>query len=211
MEMICPRLTLMYRVYDSLIKDRTSYLHTTGWLHSLEKNSPITENGSPLPWLNYPLVELLEERLTRDHSVFEYGSGFSTLFYAQRVRRIVSVEHDSNWFDKLQSTVPDNVKLIHCPLDEDGSYCRTVIHHGQFNLVIVDGRDRVNCVRQALQALSPDGILILDDASRIQYQPAIDYMIAAGFRKLCFSGLKAAGTRKDSSIIFYRTNNCLEI
>lgn len=35
------------------------------------------------------------------------------------------------------------------------------------DLVLVDGRDRVECTRSALPKLRPDGVLMLDDTDRI--------------------------------------------
>jgi predicted O-methyltransferase YrrM len=38
-------------------------------------------------------------------SVFEYGSGGSTLFFARKIRRLVSVEHDKYWYGQVSSAL----------------------------------------------------------------------------------------------------------
>jgi hypothetical protein len=49
------------------------------------------------------------EDLLDDHSkVFEWGSGVSTLWYARRVAKIVSVEHDEEWYRRGLSTLKEN-------------------------------------------------------------------------------------------------------
>jgi hypothetical protein len=38
-------------------------------------------------------------------SVFEYGSGGSTLFFCDRVKRVVSVEHDAAWHQMVSQAI----------------------------------------------------------------------------------------------------------
>ena len=45
----------------------------------------------------FSAAKWLDHMLTRDSRVFEYGSGGSTLFFADRVGELVSVEHDEEW------------------------------------------------------------------------------------------------------------------
>ncbi|MHB1213712.1 MAG: methyltransferase domain-containing protein [Thiobacillus sp.] len=53
------------------------------------------------PWMNFRVIEWLESYLKPDMRVFEYGSGGSTLFLAERVAQVVSVEHDEGFFEFL--------------------------------------------------------------------------------------------------------------
>jgi hypothetical protein len=53
------------------------------------------------PWMCFPAVERLERLLTADSRVFEYGSGGSTIFFAQRVAEVVSIEHDRSWYARI--------------------------------------------------------------------------------------------------------------
>jgi protein-L-isoaspartate O-methyltransferase len=43
---------------------------------------------------------VLERRLNKTLSVFEYGSGYSTLFYARCARSVISVEYDQAWYSE---------------------------------------------------------------------------------------------------------------
>lgn len=45
---------------------------------------------------------------------------------------------------------------------------------GRFDLVLVDGRARVACARNALDKLAPGGLLVLDNAEWPKYQPIRD-------------------------------------
>ena len=200
------------KAYKRLIKNQYSYLHSTGWLRSLEESQPVDETGRPVPWMNYTVVEILRDRLTSDMRLFEYGSGYSTIFYADRVESVVSIEYDEEWFDLVRSQAPGNVDVVFCSKDIDGDYCRS-IHRGRtpFDVVVVDGRDRVNCVKQSLPALSDRGVLLLDDSQRERYAEAIDFARDNGFKTLDIAGLKPGSCFCEQTTILYRPGNCFDI
>ena len=178
-ERLFPVQALRYRAYYALIRNPNSYLHLTGWMQSLKERKPIDNNGKPIPWMNFTIIKFLEEKLTHDLNLFEYGSGYSTCFYANKVRLVTSVEHDEKWLHLTKSQVPDNVKLIFKVKDIDGDYCRAICSTGdRYDVVIVDGRDRVNCIKQSISALSSRGVILLDDSQRDRYQDGHDKSIA---------------------------------
>ncbi|MBN2768529.1 MAG: hypothetical protein JXQ68_05460 [Campylobacterales bacterium] len=194
------------------MQNKNSYLHTTGWLRSLEAGKPIDKEGNPIPWINYPMIRFLEERLTDDLNVFEFGSGYSTLFYAEKVKSITSLEYDKNWFELIKSMVPKNAQLIYKKKDRDGEYCRAIhLANKKYDVIIIDGRDRVNCIKQSFSALSLQGVIILDDSQREWYKEGIVLVNEKGFRILNIEGLKPHGTDTDRTAIFYRDDNCLGI
>lgn len=76
------------------------------WLHSMQ-STPMQEKR---PWLSFEATDFIEKRLTKDQVVFEYGSGASTLYFAQRVSRIISLEHHARWYDQIQERLlKDNI------------------------------------------------------------------------------------------------------
>lgn len=205
-----PEMALHYRAYTSLIRNENSYLHATGWMESLRESKPTDLHHDPLPWMNYPVIQLLDSRLRGDQRLFEFGSGHSTHFYARRVRCVTSVEHDEGWFRTVQAQLPGNVELLFREMDIDGDYCRAIAGAGNgFDVVVVDGRDRVNCIRQSIPALSPRGVILLDDSQRERYREGIEFAREQGFRTLDIEGLKATGLGIDRTTIFYRDGNCL--
>lgn len=188
------------------------YLAEIGWFQTLKSRSPVDENGDPIPWVTYSFIDFIKTRIKKEHSIFEFGSGNSTFFYAKSAGRVVSVEHDQDWFNKISSTKPANSEMIYCALETDGKYCRMPLSLEQkFNVIIVDGRDRVNCSKQAVNALTGDGVIVLDDSEREFYKPAIDYLISEGFKQLPFSGISPGLFYRKSTTIFYKDQNCLGI
>lgn len=189
-----------------------SYLHTTGFIRSHQALEPINAQGEPIPWMNYAMVEFLERRLQPQYRVFEYGSGFSTLYFKDKVREIVSLEYDEEWFRHLQKRLKDckNVKLRYEPVGPD--YVGAAPQSGQaYDLIIVDGRERSACVKAGLQALTPGGVLLLDDSDREEYQGGFAEAKKAGFRALTISGIKPFSFTREESTLFYRDHNVLKI
>ena len=204
-----PVLALRYRAYKNLIRNPNSYLHLTGWMQSLQAKKPIDRDGHPIPWMNLAVVSILEERLTNDLNLFEFGSGYSTLFYAKKVRAVTSVEYDEKWLHIIQPQLAENVNIIFQKNDIDGDYCRVIgLTDAKYDVVIIDGRDRVNCIKQSIASMSAQGVMLLDDSQRERYQEGIDFAKSHGFKALNLEGLKAMGTEIDRTTIFYRAGNC---
>lgn len=69
------------------------------WKHLRPGRNSVSDQ---MPWMAFGAIEYLDRLARPDMCVFEYGSGGSTLFWAARVRQVISVEHDKAWFEKLQ-------------------------------------------------------------------------------------------------------------
>ena len=198
--------------YKYLLTGANSYLTETGWRESVRRGYPCGPDGAALPWMNYHIISFLEDRLTKDLSLFEFGSGFSTVFYSRLVGSVTSVENDKEWYRQISEQVAENVQVVFVDSDVDGDYCRTInLTDKTYDLVVVDGRDRVNCVEQSFAKLTDRGVIVLDDSQREKYLPALESARDRGFRILDFEGLKPKGLGFDRTSIFYRSDNCLNI
>src|SRR5688572_10403591 len=52
-------------------------------------------SGQPIPWYTYPAIEFIRQLDFSQSTVFEYGSGNSTMFWAASAARVISVEEDA--------------------------------------------------------------------------------------------------------------------
>lgn len=75
------------------------------WLASVAFSQGPLRDG--LPWMVFPAIGLMETLLTKDSTVFEYGAGGSSMFFASRVKELVSVEHDAGWFKQTKAAMAD--------------------------------------------------------------------------------------------------------
>jgi len=189
-----------------------SYLQESGWLESAISGKIVDENGLPLPWLTLPFIHFLEPRLQKRFHIFEYGSGYSTLFYASRVKTIYAVEHDREWYEKVKQDLPENATIFHEKLEENGDYSKKSNRIGElFDLIIIDGMDRVNCCFNAPKSLSENGVIILDNSNRPEYKKGIEYLLGLGFKNIDFTGMAPRSPQLSCTSIYYRINNCLSI
>lgn len=203
---------LRKRIRDVIYKAGSgSYLTSSGYLQSLIENELYDSEMEPVPWYTYSMIALLKERLRKDMKVFEFGSGYSTLFYVKRVRSVISVEHDYDWYHKIAAEKPANADIQYVELEYGGAYSKTIQHyHEEFDVICIDGRDRCNCARNCVPALKQDGVIIFDDTDREQYKEAYQYLKESGFKRLDFKGLIPAliYPAEGSTSIFYREDNC---
>ena len=182
--------------------------YVVDWQLSLKikrKNASASIFDRGVPWLTYAAIDWLNTYLQPDMKVFEYGSGGSTMYFAQRVECLVSVEHNKNWFDRvnriLQSNGISNTKLLLVEPEKKADrtmnnnkyssftfpkyrehnferYVKTINDYPNsfFNLVVVDGRARVACIAESLSKIQNGGYLVLDNSERVHYKEAFDLM-----------------------------------
>jgi hypothetical protein len=188
------------------------YLASIGWFTAFDKHQAVDANNLPIPWVTYSFIDFIKDRLNTDLSLFEYGSGNSTLFYAKRVKRVVSVEHNEAWYKKIAGEKAANAEMIFTKLETNGEYSQKAkLLNELFDVIIVDGRDRVNCCKHSVEALSRTGVIILDDSEREAYQEARIFLTSQGFREISFSGVSPGLFYNKATSVFYKNDNCLEI
>jgi hypothetical protein len=213
------KIKLLFNVFTSPRRLRTllsfndkGYLDEIGWFNAYDSKAPVDEDKNPIPWVTYSFIDFIKGRLKKQHTVFEFGSGNSTYFYAKYAGLVVSVEHDKGWFDKISGTKPENAEMIYCELVRDGDYCRVPLKlEEKFDIIIVDGRDRVNCCKQAVEAVSPNGVIVLDDSEREFYREGITFLKSKAFKELAFTGISPGLFYRKATSVFYKHDNCLGI
>ncbi|MFA6264032.1 MAG: class I SAM-dependent methyltransferase [Candidatus Babeliales bacterium] len=132
-----------------------------------------------VPWLTEEAINFLELFLQnkRDAKILEFGSGASTIWFAQRTKNLVSIEHNAHWF----KTVLDKLKADKTVINVKLSLKKRPYHTAcdafpdeTFDLILVDGRNRKLCIINSLRILKRGGILMLDNAERSYYQCVIN-------------------------------------
>ena len=181
-----------------------------GWLRSALLMRSVDRQDKPLPWFTYGAIHFLEDRVRSDMRVFEYGSGNSTHWFAKRAREVVSVEHDGDWLNLMKrGNLPSNAKI--CYRELTSGYPDEITRHGQFDVVVIDGRDRTACFSAALGHLTERGVIVWDNANRNDCRSVVAHMADLGFRELPFVGTGPINPYNWRTSIFYRDQNCFDI
>lgn len=201
------------KILSALLSQRDfGYLNEIGWFESFKAQKSIDRNGNPIPWFSYPFIDFLTPRLTNDLVLFEFGSGNSTLFFAERVNTVISVEHNKEWYQIVNSIKPSNVKLVQTESDSIYDYLEYFNNlKEKVDIIIVDGLHRNECLINSVNKLSENGVIILDDSERSEYQDGIDFILSNGFKSLEFWGIAPTILFKKCTTVFYKSNNCLKV
>lgn len=133
-----------------------------------EKKNPNT------PWLTPQAIEFLDNWLSSNDKGFEWGSGRSTLWLGKRVKELVSIEHNREWYEKIKGEINQvkiNVDYNYCPVDNDSGaflYVSSIKKYedGYFDFILIDGKHRDRCAMLSLDKIKKGGIIIIDNAER---------------------------------------------
>lgn len=149
------------------------------------------------PWLTPHAISLMQSWLKSTDRGVEWGTGKSTVWFAERVERLVSVEHDPAWHERTSLILKAKgladkvdyrlVRTINAhPSFEVSNANQNGLEHTSpyievlddypgdfFDFALVDGKLRQACLERALPSLRAGGLLILDNSERyVQSHPA---------------------------------------
>ena len=123
----------------------------------------IDKDNEFIPWYTYPAIEYIKQLDFTEKSIFEFGSGNSTIFWAKRCKKAVSIEDNKEWYDKMTPELPANVEYKLVP--DKANYVNSINQFSDnFDIIIIDGNHRYECTVEALKKLNDDGIVILDNS-----------------------------------------------
>jgi len=160
-----------------------------------------------VPWITFEAMEWLENFISQNKnmSVFEYGSGGSTLYFKRRAETLISVEHNPEWFQIVSRNMPKNespseyILLEAEPITNGNSnfadprsfssseypnmnfysYVNSInaFQDKSFDLVFIDGRARSSCMLNARSKVKPGGYIMLDNSERSYYSLGKELLI----------------------------------
>lgn len=183
---------------------------------ALSRRSGRSAIADGVPWVPFVALRWLSRHLRPDMRVFEWGSGGSTIFFSRRVREVISVEHDASWHalvaerlqrEGLSSCSYELIEPRPAPAGgtDFGSgqpghthlcfedYVRAIERHPEqhFDVVMIDGRARMACLRKAFDHVKVGGIVYLDNSNYDRYQPHLT--APATFERRDWAGVSPYG------------------
>jgi predicted O-methyltransferase YrrM len=119
------------------------------------------------PWLTKEAILLLERLLRPDDIGLEFGSGRSTIWFAERVEKLISIEHDIYWFEKINKKLKEKelVRKVDYRLANEDNYLDILneIENNSIDFVLVDGLQRDIYALKSIPKLKIGGLLIIDN------------------------------------------------
>lgn len=141
----------------------------------LSKKFPI-DHG--LPWWSFRAIEHAD-KIFPGKSIFEFGTGGTTVRYAPVCPTVTSVENNEGWLkivqDKIKAKGLGNVHLMlhHFDFEDpvgftESSYLKSYDGSKQYDVVIIDGQDqtfreRIACFKYVEPSMKPGSVIVVDD------------------------------------------------
>jgi len=149
------------------------------------------------PWIPYAAITFLYSIIRPGWRVFEWGSGNSTYFFAREGMKLISIEHDFDWYREVRAVLDSRfgstnprIQLHYIPMDVENigcdksnpdhyyeppyagnfqQYAKAIEQYDQFDLIMVDGTSRPSCLVRAADKVRDGGYIILDNSDRKYY------------------------------------------
>jgi len=176
---------------------------------SMDEKLCLDKNNNPIPWYTYPAIEYLSQFDYHDKHIFEFGAGYSSAFWAERAKDIISIEDNPTWLEKWQKEFKyDNLQLL---LRQEENYAQAILENNQtYDVIIIDGKYREQCAQTAIRCLSDNGIIILDDSDRVntsqEYVQAIFALRQANLIQVDFYGFCPMDNYTKTTSLFMSRN-----
>lgn len=188
--------------YGKIAANLHTLLYKQGQINTFREQRPVDCNDDPIPWITYPALEYLNQFDFSEKNVFEFGAGNSTLFWAGKANRVVSVETDPQWFDWLNQDLPPNVQLS-CADDAEGMIDSIRSCDIVFDVIVIDSLMHRYAVTQSVEnKLAPGGMIIFDNAD--WYPNSCEILRDAGYSQVDFHGFGPVNGYAWTTSIFFK-------
>lgn len=123
-----------------------------------------TESGLIMPWYTLPCLEWLKKQDMSKWNVFEYGAGYSTIWWRANCKNVASVEHSESWAKAMGAHhIPYKERFI--------TACEKLI----YDCIVIDSEYwREECAAFAIDYLKPGGYMIIDNWESENYDPKVN-------------------------------------
>jgi hypothetical protein len=140
-----------------------------------------TGRQKTLPYMTSDEIVDLLTYIDRNSEVLEIGGGNSTVFLSRIVKKLVTIEHNLEWAEIVRSKVdvldsdwtlyvvepnwPQQHPFFPAENGQFNDYVRFIstLSDNQFDVILIDGRDRVRSSVASIPKLKKGGILLIHD------------------------------------------------
>ena len=149
------------------------------------------------PFMTSDEISFIEKEYNKNDIVLEWGSGGSTIQFSKLVKKYYSIEHDREWYDKVNSVKPENVsyffvaqnlpRTFPTKKEEFIDYIKYInkLNVKKFDIILIDGRARAYCAKEALNYIDKNSKVIVHDWERAEYKGILqDYDIISQIHRV---------------------------
>lgn len=130
-------------------------------------------NIRTIPWITTEAFNFLKSIIKPNFNILEFGCGGSTIWFAKQNVKCITIEHNIDWYNIVTNyliyhQLVYDIRLLPRPYYH---ICDTFINE-YFDIILIDGRDRIKCLLNSINKLKHGGIIMLDNSERIEYADA---------------------------------------
>lgn len=122
--------------------------------------------------------------------VLEFGSGWSTIWFARLGCMVVSIEHDQRWYQEVNEALAEQGLSGSVFLREPGSMHTFLSRNPTpiYDVVLIDCLDeeRLTCLEASIPFLAPGGLMVVDDTHWDILKPC--FSILKGWKRTTLEG-----------------------
>ncbi len=161
-----------------------------GYLESSKTEVPVNGAGEIIPLYTYPCYEYLNSIDWSDSKVFEFGSGYSTVWWNRLGADVYGVDMSKEWADRYDKVMyePDKEK-----------YPQSIYTYNiKFDVITLDcSHVRYECVAPSLDCLNDGGVIVLDNSE--QWRNTKHLLDASDLIPVHFHGFKALHVESETT------------
>lgn len=157
-----------------ILKNFRTVAREYGQWKSIKSRNAIDALNKPIPWYTYPASEYLDHLNLKNLSVFEYGSGNSTIWWSSKAKTVTSVEDNKEWHQTIQQLLEG--KTVDYKLETNKNDYISSAHHA--DILIIDGSHRRECAEHFanMQTRQTEKSLMLIFDNSDWHPRTIDYL-----------------------------------
>jgi len=160
-----------------------------------------------VPNMSEEVLAFLKSIIKKNYRILEFGSGGSTIWFAQNAQNVTSFESQIDWYRAIKKRLKE-LKLNNVDLRYEPNYIFEGYKekNGIFDFILVDTQawidkkiveSRLLCIRTSHKYLKKGGWLLLDDSSTKICKKAVVFMNKLGWKVKSIDGsINAKAWRK---------------
>jgi hypothetical protein len=172
----------------------------------------------PLPWLSWPSIDWLDHNVRPGMRVFEYGGGGSTIFFLTHGCEVETVEGSLEWAQAIRRAAEPHISRLSLRFVGTASdtpaarrdYANAAFAGAPWDVILVDGAFRADCIRVARQCIAHGGMIIVDNTDLPEYADVRAPEVLTGFRRRVFRGLGFARVLPTTTEVYIAPNVSIE-
>lgn len=126
------------------------------------------EDGTIFPWYTKPALDEIFSHDWSMKTVWEWGVGCGTIMWAKKSNFVYGVDHNPDWVQAVKNATDHQATIWY---EEGFNYIHKPAVVGvEFDIMIIDGILREECVDIALMYTKKGGIIVYDNWQQISVE-----------------------------------------